>query len=237
MTALLIYMLKSALVLALLTLTYRMTLRRETFHRFNRAILLAIAAVSFIVPAVSLSTASPSAVNMAISHAETWLQVPATVTAHPAKGEGSPSSYLPLLIASLYLLGLVATLLRYALQYIGLMRLFRRSRRVTQLNGLSIHLNDALPAPVSWMNYIFLSPDDYRKHADYLLRHEVAHARQRHTLDIIAGQAVTALQWFNPAAHLWMNDLRAVHEFLADRAASPPDMPEKPTKCYLSKKP
>lgn len=56
---LLVYMLKSAVVLVLLTALYRFTLRRETFHRFNRAVLLGIGALSLALPALTLQAPAP----------------------------------------------------------------------------------------------------------------------------------------------------------------------------------
>lgn len=227
MTALLIYMLKSAFVLSVLTLLYRATLRHETFHRFNRAVLLLIALASFALPALNISTAAPTPVNEAVATAEAWLtgQVSATVTplSAPSAGAGSaaPSAW-PGFLAGLYVAGVVASLIRGIFQYVSLARLFRSSRFAMRRGNLNVYFNDGLRAPVSWMHHVFMSPADFRHHADSFLAHEGAHADQRHALDIMASRIIIPLQWFNPAVYLWTSDLRAVHEFLADSAASSP---------------
>ena len=59
MTAFLIYVLKSALVLALLVSLFINFMSRETFHRVNRCLMLSILFISFLLPAVNLGFESP----------------------------------------------------------------------------------------------------------------------------------------------------------------------------------
>ena len=59
MTAFLIYVLKSALVLALLVSLFIIFMSRETFHRVNRCLMLSILFISFLLPAVNLGFESP----------------------------------------------------------------------------------------------------------------------------------------------------------------------------------
>lgn len=238
MNYLLIYMLKSAVLLALLSGIYRLTLRRETFHGFNRVVLLGIMVVSLVLPAVTFSTSSPGVANMVVAEAEEWLAV-AQVSADdvPARPETFDfRAMLPGLVSIIYAVGLVAMFLRQALQYAALVRLFRRSRRIDDIDGLRIYINDELAAPVSWMNRIVLSTADYRENAVGLFAHEAAHARGHHTCDLIVAEMVYCLQWFNPAMRFFMQDLRAVHEFLADRAAAAPGMAGEAYQLLLIKK-
>ena len=50
MTDFLIYQGKAAVALAVFYMFYRLLLSKETFHRFNRIVLLGTAALSFILP-------------------------------------------------------------------------------------------------------------------------------------------------------------------------------------------
>lgn len=59
MTAFLIYVLKSALVLALLVSLFMIFMSRETFHRVNRYIMLSIVFLALLLPAVNLGIESP----------------------------------------------------------------------------------------------------------------------------------------------------------------------------------
>ena len=46
--------------------------------------------------------------------------------------------------------------------------------------------------------------------------HEKAHIRLGHSVDVLLADLFTALQWFNPAAWMMRDDLRAIHEYQAD---------------------
>ena len=50
MEALLLYQVKVAVLVAVLFGGYRLLLGRETFHRFNRSVLITIALLSFVLP-------------------------------------------------------------------------------------------------------------------------------------------------------------------------------------------
>lgn len=58
-----IYALKSVVVLTLLYICFYLLLRRETFHRFNRVILISILLVSVAVPLIPLTTTQPTVIN------------------------------------------------------------------------------------------------------------------------------------------------------------------------------
>lgn len=55
----LVYILKSAVCLAVFYLFYRLLLSRETFWRFNRFLLLSLLVLSFVLPLIHLRTSEP----------------------------------------------------------------------------------------------------------------------------------------------------------------------------------
>ena len=50
----LIYMLKTALCLSVFYLFYRFWLSKETFHRFNRMVLIGLILVAFVIPSLKV---------------------------------------------------------------------------------------------------------------------------------------------------------------------------------------
>ena len=54
------YALKSAVLLALLYGGFASLLSRETFHRFNRVVLLGIVLLSLLLPAIHITTSNPT---------------------------------------------------------------------------------------------------------------------------------------------------------------------------------
>ena len=68
------------------------------------------------------------------------------------------------------------------------------------------------------MHYIVMNRSDYEQQDAAILAHERAHIRLRHSWDVLLADLLTALQWFNPAMWMLRADLRAIHEYEADRA-------------------
>jgi hypothetical protein len=50
--------------------------------------------------------------------------------------------------------------------------------------------------------------------------HEQVHAQQLHSADILFFELSTIINWFNPIAYLYQNEIRKIHEYIADEAAS-----------------
>ena len=87
MAAFLIYILKAAVVLAVLHSLYRLCLKRETLHSLNRAVLTGIMAAAVALPAVRITTASPSPMAVAVADAEAFI-----VSQADAGAQASPSA-------------------------------------------------------------------------------------------------------------------------------------------------
>jgi TonB family protein len=69
----------------------------------------------------------------------------------------------------------------------------------------------------SFFNMVFLSqPAGQTIETNPVLLHEMAHARQMHSLDILLIQIVKIFQWFNPFIYMAEKALQETHEYLAD---------------------
>ena len=74
--------------------------------------------------------------------------------------------------------------------------------------------------PHTFCKAIFLNEKAWREGAidKEILTHELAHARQLHTLDILALEVLRIFFWFNPLLLLYKRAIQLNHEFLADEA-------------------
>lgn len=63
MGAFFVYILKSAVCLAVFYLFYRLLLSKETFHRFNRIALLGILILSCVIPFAEVTVKEPMEVS------------------------------------------------------------------------------------------------------------------------------------------------------------------------------
>lgn len=216
MSAFFVYILQSAVCLAILFLFYSILLSRETFYRYNRVALLCLIPLSFVLPLchLPLFTESESAAPVPIVildnlSAFSYVTDDVEATAAPV-----PVALVTAIV--LYWAGVVFFVARYIVTIVRLLQLMSSGRRVTDDEGRQIIVLPRSIAPFSWFGRIVLSEEDYAAHSREILLHESAHIRKRHSLDLLVADLCTWLQWFNPAAWLLKRELQTVHEYEAD---------------------
>ena len=242
MTALLVFALKSSLLLAIFVSLFMLFMSRETFHRVNRFVLLLVVAMSLLLPFVNLGVKSPfDAVAELLSgqagNDDTALGIPMPGMATVNIGELDIDTALTIpadevsfihsfdwmaLIVVLYKFGIAVLLVRQLVVYIQLARIIARSKRVDALQygyeGIELRVHSGEEKPFSWFGWVVVSESDLADGAHEILTHEVAHARAFHSWDIVLADIVIMLQWFNPLAWIMKNTLKDIHEFEADEA-------------------
>ena len=77
-----------------------------------------------------------------------------------------------------------------------------------------------LRIPHSFFNYIFLNQTKYNTDAipKEVILHEETHAKQLHSLDIMAIELLQIVFWFHPLVYILKHHIKLNHEFLADQA-------------------
>ena len=215
MTEFLIYQGKAAIALAVFYMFYRLLLSKETFHRFNRIVLLGTAALSFVLPLCVITFKEVVVVPTMTASSETFTgEVAGTAAMVPEVSE----PIWPVILCSLFALGALAVLVHVVFSIIGIRRMIRSGSRQALESGETLIITETDTAPFSWMKYIVISREDYESGYSQILTHEKAHIALRHSWDILFVDMITALQWFNPAIWMLKADLRALHEFEADDA-------------------
>ena len=212
-----IYLVVSAISLALMVAVYRLTLSRTTFHGFNRYVLLTSLALAAIVPLMHFKNVSGKA-TAPITYMMNEIMVYAddTVAIAPAQiAETGNSISVISIITLVYLVGMIICLLRVAVGVLSSEIIcHRRSRALS--DGSRLVITERNYAPFSWRNYIVISRKDYESNGAMIIAHEQAHVRHHHSFDLILAQLFCAVQWFNPAAWMLKRSLMEVHEFEAD---------------------
>jgi len=210
------------LPLGALWLVYRLALRGERCFGYNRAFLLLAPVLAAILPllprpALPLWLNSPT-VAVAASKTGVAVLLPAgQISQAPTVAEWSVWTWL----GAIYLAGVALGLGRLAWQAGRLWALARRLPGQQRPGYVLAHTGGRLPTS-SFGRVVFWDETAGLPLADELvvLAHEVAHVRQRHTLDVLWLEAWRAVLWPNPFAHLLLPGLRLTHELLADAAAS-----------------
>ena len=209
----LIYDLKVALLVAAFYMFYRLLLSHETFHRTNRLVLLATAIASFILPLCVITLHKTVVVS---GHGLVSLEGLGMAEVADAAEPQMPLWQIVAIVV--FFVGLAVTLGHTLIGILQVWRLVSHSERHQEPDGIVVCVTDRDVSPFSFCRYIVLSRSDYEAHEASVLAHERGHIRQRHSLDVLLVDTLTALQWFNPAMWMLRQDLRAIHEYEADAA-------------------
>ena len=223
------YALKSAIVLTLLYGGFSTLLSRETFHRFNRVLLLGIVVLSMVLPVVHITICSPAPIVLEqywVENAMPEVEIPAvdekTVEVEVMKGNQQVSvgnilkeEYFWEII---YIIGLFVALVCFVRRGVLLARSLRGGLRLRDEQGNTIVVKGGAFPPFSFMHWIAINVSDYEQHRRSILTHEQAHARLGHSWDVLLLEMVQVFQWFNPFAWLLGRELKAIHEYEADEA-------------------
>ena len=215
MSIFMIHILKSSVCLALFCLCYRMLLSKETFHRLNRLTLLGIMILSFLLPFIEVTMQKMPEMTQPFLLLEEAME---TVEVKRLDVLTETPKHFPwsALVFLIYASGILFFLLRHVWSMGRMLCLLRTCRKEKREDGITLYVHRAKIAPFSWMNRIAISEEDLEKNGKAILAHERAHIRNRHSWDLLLAQACVFLQWFNPAAWLWMYDLKTIHEYEAD---------------------
>ena len=212
----LLYDAKVAVALLVFYLFYRFLLKKETFHRFNRTVLVGTAVLSFLLPLCIITIHKP-------------MEMAAPLVTESAMVSELPEQELaPLVQASepwwsvaltiLFWTGVAFVLARVLISILSILRIIRQAEPVREEDGCRILVTERDIDPFSWMKSIVLSRKDWELPHESILTHEKAHIAYGHSIEILLVDVLSALQWFNPAIWMLRADLKELHEYEADDA-------------------
>lgn len=211
MGTLLSYSIYSAIIMALLYLTYKWVLAGENQHRANRAILLSIYAVSMgAYPLMMWVRSLMSHTTRAVSGGTVAVEMPII---DAVEVQGNPVANVCLWI---YLAGIVAVAVHTAVIWLRLAMIVKHGRHEAAGRYTLVLTGRKDIAPFSWRKYIVMNEADYAESGDIILCHETRHLDLRHPIDLVVAQIAAIIEWWNPAAWLMREELKTVHEYQAD---------------------
>jgi TonB family protein len=222
------YIIKSSVSLLLMFGLYWFILRKEKLFVFNRFFLVASVVFSLVVPFISIPVnfqVTPQLNDIIpaydylipdINTAENT--VPGDVNiSQTYVGKETSVINISAILLSLYISGVILFLIRFMRNIYIIMRRRKLSERIS-FKGYQIVLTNDKTGPYCFFSNIFLNKNDYKngKIDKELLDHELEHAMQAHSFDIILIELVKIFYWFNPLHVLYERAIRINHEYLAD---------------------
>ena len=208
MSPFLLYIARAGLYLSLFYAFYLLVMRRTTFFRLNRALLLAGSYLCLLLPFIRLRTATEATgVAQTLTIQSVAVGEPADLTlpaAFPWKN----------VLLALYIAGALATLALYLISAHKMRRIIRRAEK-TELEGCRLLLLDENIPSFSWGRTVVMGRKDLEENPA-IFTHEQMHVRCRHSLDLLLFLPLQLLFWWNPLAWITREELRLLHEYEAD---------------------
>ncbi|GAB3810059.1 hypothetical protein GCM10028819_53050 [Spirosoma humi] len=223
-------------LLAVVSIAFYLLLRRETFFYANRLALWLGVVGSLLLPLLDLPDWRPQPIRTAMQQTAQVI-VPRLVT-DPIYPQTDVTITFPnqqtfrafqsqqkrliwswqLGLLALYITGVFFLLIHFGIRLLSLRKLIRQSAH-DPYNDFILVRNEAVTSPFSFFNWVVLNPDQHTANElDQILRHERAHVREQHSIDMLLVEIVCIIFWFNPAVYLFRYLLHQTLEFSADRA-------------------
>jgi hypothetical protein len=205
-----LYLIKSVFTLSLLYIFYWLTVRKETYHSWNRFLLLTFLLSAFVLPLLNISVHRESPV---IFHR---VIEPVIVKGYDTGKQLFYTSGSYSILSIIYISGAVFFMLRFLSNLARIHYLYFRFPKYN-FNGFKAVILDANQSPFTFFHILFISREDYEQgKIDEMIVHEKAHKDAYHSFDIILLEIMTIVQWFNPFIWMFRLSLMAEHEFTAD---------------------
>lgn len=224
MNSWLLFLFKSTLVLSLLYLFFSLIMRRETFFRGNRLVLLLIVFASLAIPLINISQLYHPAASVIIDPVFQDNTIEKTSQINEAPSSTYPSitdsntkhpMNISTVIIFIYLTGVIVSFSLFLYSIFSVYRLFNKSQKAS-FNGVKVMIiNSDIPA-FSFLHRILISRHDYDTNSQAILTHELSHIRKGHFYDLMLMEIIKIIYWFNPLIYKLVRDIKDVHEFQAD---------------------
>ena len=214
-----IYLFKVVLCSALFLGCYYAIFQREKIYQFNRFYLLFSLILPFIIPFIEIENGStpiyiPQVENeIVINQKET--EISGINEGFPVN-EQTPENNIGLIM---YVMISAVLLLIFIKNIFVLIKEVRNNEKVV-FDKIHIVLLKQKITPYSFINYIFVNRDEYKKKGieKEILLHECTHIKQYHSIDILVIELMKVFLWWNPLLYLYKKAVQLNHEFLADQS-------------------
>lgn len=221
-----IYLLKSTAVVCLFILVYELFLKGETIFKSNRLFLLSGMLVSVVLPIlyfkktihltqiISPAPVSDSSVSTEnVVWSENLIETPSVSFWENLEGYQ--------IVLAVYLLIVAVLLIRLSLNIFTLQKFLKSAQLVYRKNGIRYYETSEKTGPFSFFNRVVYNPNLHKTNdLELILKHEEAHAKAYHSIDILWANFMACWFWFNPLMYVYRKRISQNLEFLADQAAT-----------------
>ncbi len=200
----LLYIARVGLYLSLFYAFYLLVMRRTTFFRLNRLLLLLGSYLCLLLPLVRLRTVTVALLS----------EAPTLVGVEGEAAVAHASFPWQTVLLGVYLAGMAGTLALYGVSACKMGRLIRKGKAEEREGCRLVLLDEDIPS-FSWGRKVVMSRGDLEQNPA-IFTHERMHVKCRHSLDMLLFLPLQLLLWWNPLVWITREELRLLHEYEAD---------------------
>lgn len=211
------YLLEANLYLAAFYLLYKLLLQDSTFYHANRYFLVLSIVISFAIPFIQLGFLKPP---LEIATTVQLEEIPQQFTEVVVADQPTAWGLNDYLFYG-YLALSVGLAIKFLVSVSKIIRLYFNHQK-RELGKYTLVELSAEHAAFSFFNVLFIHPNLAKNHT--VLKHEMIHIKQKHSLDIILLELLKIVCWFNPLIYFIKRDLTLLHEYIADENTTAKDI-------------
>lgn len=216
------YILQVVVFQFLFWVCYELFFKKETFFMINRGYLLIASILSFVLPLFPISWLQQQIPT------QYWVSLPSVIigdtqevaTVQPQMLDevliSAPTFSMTEILLSIYVIGMVAALCFFGRKWHQLQQL-RKQGTITQHDNYSLIELPHSDVAFSFFNQIYLGDQLSAEQRALILEHECIHVKHKHSFDLMFFEFLRIVFWFNPMVYLLQHQIKALHEFTADR--------------------
>ena len=204
------YILQVVIFQTIFLALYDLFLQKETFFKWNRLYLLITPLLSFVIPLLKFSSLKNSVSQEYIEQLPTVFLNPQVVI-DQVNQNNSSVNYLTIIF---YVGALLFTSL-FLMRLTKLLKLITSNKVIRKTNYSLVLLEDK-KAAFSFFNYIFINEKLLKSKDLQIIKHELIHCKQKHTIDLLFFELLKIILWFNPMVYLYQKRITLLHEYISD---------------------
>ena len=193
------YLLKFSGCLFVFWLAYMLFLEQQDRHHFKRFYLLGSLVIALIIPTLTLTYYIEPLLDFGAFDPNS-ISTPPYFPAEIASIVAEETNYLPIILWSIYSIGVLLFSIRFIVNLKNMYTHISQNETLQKRSFVYVLLRE-LRIPHSFFNYIFLNQTKYNTDAipKEVILHEETHAKQLHSLDIMAMELLQIVFWFHPS--------------------------------------
>ena len=193
---------------------YKLLFCNSNRFQLNRIILLTISVFAFALPFIRINIEGQHFQEMTSFKEEMDVIFYSDAVIEETPVEANTLSITDI-ISYTYIIGVVFFLMKFVYNIVKIYKI-KAGKKIETIDDVNFIYTNESHIPFSFLKNIYIPKDNLDA---MIIKHEISHVKNHHSVDIILMEIMIAFQWFNPFIRMIKNELKSNHEFIADSEA------------------